>query len=68
MSRPSGTKITVYWIVNLPLRQIEVYTEPTGRAKSAAYQVSKVYSEDDEIPIIIAGRELGRLKVRDVLS
>jgi Uma2 family endonuclease len=64
----AASKIPVYWIVNLPLRQIEVYTEPTGRGKSAAYQVSKVYSEDNEFPIIIAGRELGRLKVRDVLS
>jgi Uma2 family endonuclease len=64
----AASKIPVYWIVNLPLRQIEVYTEPSGRGKTAAYQVSKVYGEDDEVPIILGGRELGRLKVRDVLS
>jgi Uma2 family endonuclease len=64
----AASKVPVYWILNLPLRQIEVYTEPSGRGKTAAYQVSKVYGEDDEVPIILAGRELGRLKVRDVLS
>jgi Uma2 family endonuclease len=61
-------KIPVYWIVNLPSRQIEVHTEPSGRGRSALYQVSKVYSADDEIPVVLAGRELGRLKVRDLLS
>ena len=64
----AASKIPVYWIVNLPMRQIEVYTEPSGRGKTAAYQVSKVYGEDEEVPIILTGRELGRLKVRDVLS
>ncbi len=64
----AGSKIPLYWIVNLPLRQIEVYTEPTGRGKSAVYQVSKVYGVDDEVPIIVGSRELGRLRVRDVLS
>ena len=61
-------RIPVYWIVNLPLRQIEVYTEPSGRGKSAVYQVSKVYGVDDEVPVVVAGQELGRLKVRDILS
>jgi Uma2 family endonuclease len=64
----AASKIPVYWIVNLPMRQIEVYTEPSGRGRSAVYQVSKVYSPDDEIPVVLAGRELGRLKVRDLLS
>ena len=64
----AASEIPVYWIVNLPMRQIEVYTEPSGRGRSAVYQVSKVYSSDDEIPVVLAGRELGRLKVRDLLS
>jgi Uma2 family endonuclease len=64
----AASKIAIYWIVNLPLRQIEVYTEPSGRGRSAVYQVNKVYGEDDEVPVVLAGRELGRLKVRDVLS
>jgi Uma2 family endonuclease len=64
----AAAKIPVYWIVNLPARQIEVYTEPTGRGKAARYQSVKVYGSDDEIPVILSGQELGRFKVSDVLS
>jgi Uma2 family endonuclease len=62
------SRIPVYWIVNLPLRQIEVYSQPAGRGKAAAYQVMAAYAADDEVPMILGGRELGRLKVSDVLS
>lgn len=60
-------KIPVYWIVNLPRRQIEVYSDPSGRGKSAEYRDVKIAGADDEIPLVIEGRELGRIKVRDVL-
>jgi Uma2 family endonuclease len=62
------SRIPVYWIVNLPLRQIEVYSQPAGRGNAAAYQVTAVYAASDEVPVILDGRELGRLKVSDVLS
>jgi Uma2 family endonuclease len=62
------SRIPIYWIVNLPLRRIKVYTQPAGRGKSAAYQVTTVYAADDEVPVILGGREVGRLKVSDVLS
>jgi Uma2 family endonuclease len=61
-------RIPVYWIVNLPLRQIEVYTQPAGRGKAASYQLMTVYAALDEVPVILGGTELGRLKVSDVLS
>jgi hypothetical protein len=63
----AASKIATYWIVNLPRRQIEVYTIPSGRGKSAAYRDVTTYGEDDEVPLIIDGRDLGRIKVRDVL-
>jgi Uma2 family endonuclease len=63
----AAAKIATYWIVNLPLRQIEVYTAPSGRGKSAGYRDVTIHGEDDEVPLIIEGRELVRIKVRDVL-
>jgi len=63
----AAAKIATYWIVNLPQRQIEVYTASFGRGKSAGYRDVTIYGEDDEVPLIIEGRELGRIKVRDVL-
>ena len=63
----ASSRIPAYWIVNLPHRQIEVYTAPSGRGKSAEYRDVTIYGEDDEVPLVIEGRELGRIKVRDVL-
>ncbi|MGP0065882.1 MAG: Uma2 family endonuclease [Isosphaeraceae bacterium] len=62
-----SSRIPAYWIVNLPQRQIEVYTVPSGRGKSAGYRDVTIYGEDDEVPLVIEGRELGRIKVRDLL-
>jgi Uma2 family endonuclease len=63
----AAANIASYWIVNLPQRQIEVYSSPSGRGKSAAYRDTKIYGQDDEVPLILDGRELGRIKVREVL-
>jgi Uma2 family endonuclease len=63
----AAARIPVYWIVNLQERQLEVYSNPTGRGKSAAYQDSKIYGPDDEVPVILEGCELGRIKVGEIL-
>ena len=59
--------IPVYWIINLIENQIEIYTEPGGEAEEPDYQQRQDYFPDDEIPIVIEGREAGRLAVREVL-
>jgi len=59
--------IPVYLIINLPERQIEVYTSPTGEAEEPDYQQRQDYGPDDEVPIIIEGREVGRLLAREIL-
>jgi Uma2 family endonuclease len=63
----AAAKIAVYWIVNLPLRQIEVYTAPAGRGRSAAYRDVTIHGANEEVPVVLEGRELGRIKVRDIL-
>ncbi len=65
--RYAAVKVPVYWILNLPQRQIEVYSTPSGRGKAASYRDSQVYGQDDEVPVTLEGRELGRIKVKDVL-
>lgn len=59
--------IQVYWIINLPENCIEVYTEPTREAEEPDYQRRQDYFPDDEVPVIIEGREVGRLAAREVL-
>jgi Uma2 family endonuclease len=57
----------IYWIVNLVDRRIEVYTHPTGPAKRPDYLHRQDFGPDDMIPVVIAGHEMGRLAVRDLL-
>jgi Uma2 family endonuclease len=59
--------IPVYWIVNLISRRIEVYGDPTGPDAQPDYHTRRDYGPDDEVPVVIAGREVGRLAVRDLL-
>jgi Uma2 family endonuclease len=59
--------IPVYWIVNLPKGRIEVYTEPSGPADVSSYGSQRHYGPDDEVPVVLDGREVARIAVRDVL-
>ena len=67
MARYAHAAIPVAWLVNLLDRNVEVYTSPTGPAESAHYFVMTVYGPDDQIPVMIDGREVGRLVVKDIL-
>lgn len=59
--------IAEYWIVNLIDRQVEVYQEPTGTAEQPTYTTRRDCGLLDEIPVIIEGREVGRVSVGDLL-
>jgi len=59
--------IPVYWIVNLIDRQIEVYTQPSGPAEQPDYANCQTIAADGEVPVVIDGREVGRLAAKDVL-
>jgi Uma2 family endonuclease len=59
--------IRVYWIVNLPQRQVEVYSDPTGPMESLDYRQRQDYGESDAVPLVIEDREVGRIAVRDLL-
>ncbi len=65
--RYAAARILLYWIVNLPKRQIEVYSDPTGQGRSAVYRACTIFGEDAEVPVVIDGRECGRIAVRDLL-
>jgi Uma2 family endonuclease len=57
----------VYWIVNLPDRQIEVYTQPTGPSAKPDYQQPNLFTENDTVPLVLDGVEIGQVPVKDVL-
>lgn len=59
--------IPIYWIINLNGNRIEVYSDPTGPEAQPDYHTRRDYGPDDEVPVVIEGREVGRLAVRDLL-
>ena len=59
--------VPVYWVANLPVRRIAVYSDPTGPAERPSYREHREYGPDDEIPVILDGVELGRVPVREIL-
>jgi Uma2 family endonuclease len=61
------SRVPEYWIVNLADRQIEVYTQPTGPVKEPDYGQRQDYKPGDTVPVVIDGREVGRLPVADLL-
>lgn len=60
-------KVPIYWIVNLKESQVEVYTDPTGPAKKPRYRKTQVYGIDEKVPLVIDGKLLGTITVRDML-
>ena len=55
--------IPIYWIVNLVEGHLEVYTGsgPTG------YQSRQDFTPGQTVPVVIDGREVGRIAVADIL-
>jgi Uma2 family endonuclease len=59
--------IAVYWIVNLADRRIEVYTTPSGPGAAPDYAERRDYGAEEAVPVVVDGREVGRIAVGDVL-
>ena len=59
--------VAVYWVVNLIDRQVEVYSDPTGPAEQPSYRQRRDYGPADDVPLVIDGKEIGRIPVRDIL-
>jgi Uma2 family endonuclease len=56
-------RIPVYWVINLVDRQVEVYSDPArGR-----YRSTQVYQPGQDVPVVIAGSQVGQIAVKDIL-
>jgi Uma2 family endonuclease len=59
--------VPVYWIVNIPARRIEVYTDPTGPDPTPDYRHRADHGSEDQVTLILDGREIARIAVADLL-
>lgn len=60
------SKLPIYWIINIPERQIEVYTEPRG-GKIPTYRRRTDSGIDASVPVVLAGENRGTITVREIL-
>lgn len=59
--------IPVYVLANLVDDRFEVYSDPTGPSATPGYRSCVHYDRGDTLPVVIAGREVARLAVSDLL-
>jgi Uma2 family endonuclease len=60
-------KIPVYWIIYITERRVDVCTMPTDSSSQPGYSDVKRYTEFDQLPVVIDGKEVGRVTVHDIL-
>ena len=65
-TRYARARIPQYWIVNVVDRRVEVYTSPKG-GRSPRYQERRDYGPEDSVPLVLVGRQLALLPVRELL-
>ena len=56
-------EIPVYWLLNLTAIHLEVYSAPVD----GVYTSIQILGPDDDVPVILDGREVGRIRVADLL-
>jgi Uma2 family endonuclease len=60
--------IPIYWIVNLPDQQIEVYTNPTGSGLAVTYGPPQKYRAGDFVPVVLDGVPVAQIAVSEILG
>lgn len=59
--------IPVYWIVNLPDRRVEVYTDPQPAADPPSYATQTDYPEGSSVPFVLDGTTVDMIAVDEIL-
>jgi Uma2 family endonuclease len=59
--------VPCYWVVDVDARKIEVFTEPRGTGREAGYARRATFAEAEPAPVVIDGREVGRIAAKDLL-
>ena len=62
----AAAHIPIYWIINLPDAQLEVYTNPSA-TDEPDYEEQHIYRASDRVSVVVNGRSLTNLPVSDLL-
>lgn len=59
--------IVVYWVVNIPDRQVEVFSGPSGPTEAPAYTRHDVHPAGSAVPVVLDGVTVGTVAVADII-
>jgi Uma2 family endonuclease len=59
--------IPQYWIVNLRAMVLEIYSDPINEEGTPRYATTQILGPDDEVALVLDGREVARFPVREIL-
>jgi len=59
--------IPCYWVIDLRERRVEVLSKPVERDGVPDYDTRVVVGDDGMLPVVVEGRQVGQLVMRDVL-
>ena len=59
--------IPEYWIVNVKAVAVEVYSKPTN-GKANRYRLAKTYKKVDAVPLVLDGKKITEIPVRELFQ
>lgn len=60
--------VPVYWVVNVPEKVVEVYTQPHGTGDTAAYATRTDYAPGSAVPVTLDGAQVGTVSASDIFG
>ena len=58
--------ISIYWIVNLPQEQLEVYDRPNNSTENPDYDRDRIYRLGERVNVAISSQAIGSITVNDL--
>ena len=62
----ASAAIPIYWVVNLPDSQIEVYSSPFDGAAGSDYKQQQTYGLDEAVPVLVEDQIIGKIVVNQL--
>jgi Uma2 family endonuclease len=63
----AASGVPVYWILDVNQNRLEIHSEPNGQGEKAGYARTSIIGQDDEVPLVLDGREIGRFCLREIM-
>ncbi|OJW22227.1 MAG: hypothetical protein BGO49_19605 [Planctomycetales bacterium 71-10] len=63
----ASASVPSYWVVDVDGRKIDVFTSPRGAGREAGYSEHQTFAEGSPAPVVLDGREVGRVDAKDLL-